>query len=676
MEDEKSQETGEDCEREEVRGIPAAPSTPPAPFARKEAEHIGFLTEVLDSIADPVCVKDRLHRWVFVNEGFCWFAGQKREALLGKSDYDFFPGGEADVFWQKDEEVFTSGRENTNEETITGSGGVTRTIVTKKRLYVGPSGQEYIVAIGRDVTAHKQIDEALKREKDKVQQYLDIAGVILLVIDEEQRVTMINRKGCEILGCPEEEILGKNWFESFLPEGTKKKVRSFFKKLLQGELDSLEYVESPVLTKDGDVRLIAWHNTILRNGEGKATGTLSSGEDITEKRRAEMELHEKGELLRQSQKLEAVGRLAGGIAHDFNNLLTAIIGFAELLRMSETLDAGQVLNIDEIRRAADRAANLTQQLLAFSRKQVLKPKVLNLNKLVAGIEKMLGRIIGENVQLITNLDAKLGLVKADPGQIEQVVMNLVVNARDSMPAGGLITVETKNLRLDEKYSSGRSGVVPGDYVRVAISDTGLGMDRATLDRIFEPFFTTKPKGKGTGLGLSTVYGIVKQSGGNIWVYSEEGKGTTFKIYLPRIEVNAEGGAGLTRTPVPEGGSELVLVVEDEDLVRKLICDSLKSFGYTALEAPSGGQAIEAWSGGNHPAPRLLITDVVMPEMSGKELADRLTAAHPEMKVLFISGYTENSIVHHGVLDRGIHFLEKPFSPQALAMKVREMLDTR
>jgi PAS domain S-box-containing protein len=382
---------------------------------------------------------------------------------------------------------------------------------------------------------------------------------------------------------------------------------------------------------------------------------------------------EREEQLRQSQKMEAVGRLAGGIAHDFNNLLTAINGYSELTMIQLKAEDPLLHNLEEIKKAGDRAASLTRQLLAFSRKQVLQPKVLDLNSLVAEIEKMLGRLIGEDIDLQTVLHNDLGSIKADPGQIEQVIMNLVVNARDAMPQGGKLTIETQNVYLDEEFAEQHIATNPGPYVMLAVSDTGTGMDEQTQARIFEPFFTTKEMGKGTGLGLSTVYGIVKQSGGNLWVYSELGQGTTFKVYLPRID---EGAAEYKRSAENEDafrGTETVLLAEDEEMVRKLSARVLEMYGYQVLEAANGGTAFlicERHQGNID----LLLTDVIMPEMSGRELANRLNELRPEMKVLFMSGYTDDAIVHQGVLDEDENFIQKPFTPNALGQKVREVLD--
>lgn len=385
-------------------------------------------------------------------------------------------------------------------------------------------------------------------------------------------------------------------------------------------------------------------------------------------------LRKSEEQLQQSQKLEAVGRLAGGVAHDFNNLLTAIIGYSDLaLRRLPERDPLQ-RDLEEIKKAGERASALTRQLLAFSRKQVLRPRVINLNEVIADLERMLRRTIGEDIVFKAKLQPDLGNVKADPSQMEQVIINLAVNARDAMPEGGKLLIETANICLDESYARQHVSVVPGNFVMVAVSDTGTGIDEETKRRIFEPFFTTKEAGKGTGLGLSTVYGIIKQSGGNIWVYSEVSRGTTFKVYLPRVSEDAELLRREAQKAEVPGGTETLLLVEDEQLVRDLSVEILSSLGYNILKAENGPAALELWK--QHPGKiDLLLTDVVMPEMSGRELAQRLQASHPEMRVLFMSGYTRDAIVHHGALDEGIQFMQKPFSPDGLALHVRKVLDS-
>jgi signal transduction histidine kinase len=385
-------------------------------------------------------------------------------------------------------------------------------------------------------------------------------------------------------------------------------------------------------------------------------------------------LHYTEKQLVQSQKLEAVGRLAGGISHDFNNLLTVILGYSDI--MKRNLQNGDPLrrNVDEILKASERAASLTRQLLAFSRKQVMQPKVFDLETVVSDLEKMLRRMIGEDIELRVTTEADLGNIKADPVQLEQVIMNLVVNARDAMPKGGKLSIEMANVYLDESYSQDHVSVVPGDYVMLAISDTGCGMDEETRQRIFEPFFTTKEQGKGTGLGLSMVYGIVKQSGGNIWVYSEEGHGTTFKIYFPRVTAQAEEYKRASNGLEIPGGNETILLVEDAEWVRTLARQVLETAGYRVLEAANADAAIRVCDRINGDPIDLLLTDVVMPGMSGKDMSRILLVKHPGMPVLYMSGYTDEAIVQHGVLEPGINFLQKPFTPAALASKVREVLD--
>ena len=395
--------------------------------------------------------------------------------------------------------------------------------------------------------------------------------------------------------------------------------------------------------------------------------------DVTERKRAEENLRVVDERLRAAQKMEAVGRLAAGIAHDFNNLLTAILGSTDLLLESLPADHPGREDALESRQAALRAADLTRQLLAFSRQQVLAPRTLDLNDVVRDVERMLRRLIGEDVELRTMLGSGLAAVRADPSQLEQVLVNLAVNARDAMPHGGTLTIETGNVVLDDAYLASQPLVAAGDYVMMAMSDTGTGMDAATQARVFEPFFTTKERGKGTGLGLATVYGIVKQSGGYIWVYSELNLGTTFKVYLPRAVGPAEPPITVPVTTRSLHGSETILVVEDQDEVRTLIRKILEARGYRVLAAANGAAALE--TAALHPDPiHLLVTDVVMPGMSGREVSLLLTTTRKAMRTLYLSGYTDESIVRHGVLEVGVEFLQKPFTADGLARKVREVLE--
>ncbi|HXD30230.1 MAG TPA: ATP-binding protein [Pyrinomonadaceae bacterium] len=397
--------------------------------------------------------------------------------------------------------------------------------------------------------------------------------------------------------------------------------------------------------------------------------------DVTERKKAENSLKELEDQLRQSQKLEAIGQLAGGVAHDFNNLLTAISGHSDMCLRRLDSDDPLRRRVEQIKKAGDRAAALTRQLLAFSRKQILQPKVIDLNDIVVDMNKMLRRLIGEDIHLMMGLGVDLGKVKADPNQIEQVLMNLSVNARDAMPKGGKLTIETSNVQVGEEFASYHMAVPPGQYVMLAVSDTGFGMDAGTQARIFEPFFTTKEVGKGTGLGLATVYGIVKQSGGTIWVYSEVDCGTTFKIYLPAIEGTSPYLHISDEERALQKGSETILLVEDEEIVREMATEILRESGYCVLEAKHGPEALTLcmkYDGQIH----LMLSDVVMPNMSGRELAELISPQRSNMKVLYMSGYTDDAIVHHGVLEEGTAFIAKPFSPDALSRKVREVLDAR
>jgi len=522
--------------------------------------------------------------------------------------------------------------------------------------------------LARDITERKRAEERLRHQLNFTEAITTSLGEGVYALDSRGRVTFMNPAAEAALGYSLAELLGQQMHETThfqYADGTPRPAKEcpLVEALKSGKIAE---VEDDVFTRsDGSLFHISYTSSPIITA-GQVVGVVVAFRDISERRTLE-------EQLRQSQKMEAIGQLAGGIAHDFNNLLTAIIGYSDLSLMPlKTADPLRHY-IGEIKKAGERAADLTRQLLAFSRKQVLQPKILDLNAVVADLEKMLQRLIGEDVELRTILDAKLGNIKADPGQIEQVIMNLAVNARDAMPAGGKLTIETANVYFNEGYTTRHIDVTPGAYIMMAVSDTGTGMDAATQKRIFEPFFTTKAVGKGTGLGLSTVYGIVKQSGGNIWVYSEPGWGTVFKVYLTRVGEDAQRYKPVGDQEEVFQGTETVLLTEDEEVVRKLARQVLEMYGYRVLEANNGGAALLICERYEESID-LLVTDVVMPEMSGRALSDRLSQLRPDMRVLYMSGYTDNAIIHETVLDEKSNFIQKPFAPDLLARKVREVLD--
>jgi PAS domain S-box-containing protein len=526
-----------------------------------------------------------------------------------------------------------------------------------------------VIEYVHDITERKRTEETLRKSEERFKELYDNAPLGYHEYDAEGRITRVNRTELEMLGYTAEEMLGRYVWD-FIVEGVSHEV---VKAKLGGKLPPDRAIERTYRRKDGIIFPVLIQDRLIKDDEGRITGIRTTIQDITERKRAEKEMADLQEQLRQSQRIEAIGRLTGGIAHDFNNLLTVIEGYSQLSLLQ--LKEGDPLkgNIEEIENASQRGADLTQQLLAFSRRQILEFKVLDLNTILRDLDKMLHRIIGEDIELVYLLSDDLGKVKTDPRQIEQVILNLVVNARDAMPFGGKLTIETSNVVLDEAYSHTHIALKPGHYVMLSVSDTGIGMSPEVKERIFDPFFTTKEVGKGTGLGLSTVHGIVSQSGGHIWVYSEYGKGATFKIYLPRVEEETLPLRVRDETAALPGGTETILLVEDEPSVRSLASRILRDYGYTVMEAANGDEALQIAKGHSEKI-HLLLADVVMPKIGGKDLADHLKSLRQDTKVLFTSGYTDNTIVHHGVLDPGVLFLQKPFSPEALLRKVREVLD--
>ncbi len=493
---------------------------------------------------------------------------------------------------------------------------------------------------------------------------------IILFDPEKGRVIEFNETAHCQLGYSREEFASLT-IRDIEARESQEEIEKKMHDVLKGEFVEFETTHR---TKEGEIRdVLVTKRFIKLTGRPVVHAIVR---DITEKRKAEDALAQSVEQLRQSQKIEAIGRLAGGVAHDFNNLLTVITGYCELMMIKIGEESPVWTDLQEISKSADRAAALTRQLLAFSRRQILQPKVLEIDTVVPEMDKMLRRLIGEDVHLVTLLGAGAGKVKADPSQIEQVIVNLVINSRDAMPDGGSITIETGTVELDEAFVRTHGGAWPGPHVMLAVSDTGCGMDPETLSKAFEPFFTTKEMGKGTGLGLSTVYGIVKQSGGCIYVYSELGHGTTIKIYLPRVTGETAKEEKLKAEFEDRlHGQETILLAEDEETLRNLASSILEGYGYTVLSAGNGEEALQLLNDSTR-VPHLLVTDVVMPKMGGKELSDRIKAIHPGTRVLFMSGYTDNAIVDQGVLKAGVLYLPKPFTPKGLARKVREVLGAK
>ncbi len=523
------------------------------------------------------------------------------------------------------------------------------------------TGQDEIAYLGDATNAmledleRTQLDRHEGRTRLSVM--MDKMPAVLWTTDTELRFTSGMGAGLETLGLRAQEMEGKSLFEYFHTDDPEFIAIAAHRKALTGQSVTYEI--------EWQKHVFDSHVQPLKGSDGQLLGVIGVALDITDRKHL-------ADQLRVSQKMQAVGELAGGVAHDFNNLLMIVKGHAEMLL--DRIDSSSARhNLEQIQGATERAATLTRQLLAFSRKQVLQPKVLDLNDVVAGMIKMFSRVIGENIDLAFLPGSKLAPVKADPGQMEQVLLNLVVNARDAMPDGGRLTIETCNVELDSVSASQHPVMEAGNYVMLIVTDTGCGMDAGTQARIFEPFFTTKGQGKGTGLGLATVYGVVKQSGGFIWVYSEVNHGSTFKIYLPQVNADLERGAPEKTSRGAHPGTETILFVEDEDSVRELVRDYLGKSGYRVLEAADGIQALEI-AAAHRGAIHILVTDVVMPRLSGRELVSRITAARPELKILYISGYTDDSIFRHGVLEGGVAFLQKPFNLKDLAQKIRQVLD--
>jgi PAS domain S-box-containing protein len=614
---------------------------------------------IIENVADSVFLTDATGRCLDVNPQGCTLTGRSREELLEISVTDTYV---------PEERVTAATR-----LAETGAGRVnvfTRRMLRKDGTVVLVEGTASLLPDGRGISTFRDVTDR-QRAEDQIREselrFRELAENVHEVFFIVGRALYVNPAYEKVFGQSREYAYSKPyaWIETVHPEDRDIALASE----RTAEQDrATTATEFRVVKPDGTIRWVRGQATPVQSAAGEIIRLVGTAEDITALKRTELQFH-------QAQKMEAVGRLAGGVAHDFNNLLTVILSYGELQLNEFAAGDAHRGDLEEIVSAAKRAAELTKQLLAFSRQQVLEPRVLDLNALVAGVHKMLKRVIGEDIDLVARAGADLGSVRADPGEIEQVLMNLVVNARDAMPNGGKLTIETANVELTDGQHGLSESVPPGPYTLLAVTDTGEGMDEATQSRIFEPFFTTKERGKGTGLGLSTVYGIVKQSGGHVAVYSEPGRGTSFKIYLPRVD-EANDAEHLRQThETIRGGSELILLVEDERAVRKITRTLLEKLGYSVIEADQPAAAL-ALADALSKSPDMIVTDVILPGMNGRELARMLESKWPDVKVLYLSGYAGDAIVRHGVLDEGVSFLGKPFTPDGLALKVRQVLDAK
>ncbi len=553
-------------------------------------------------------------------------------------------------------------------------GGQTRWINAVGEGVYDPQGHPVqMIGICWDITERKQAEEALRTSEANMRFIIKHDPSAIAVYDRDLRYIAVSDRFLKDYEILDEDIVGKHHYEVF-PE-IPQKWRDVHQRVMCGAIESEK--DDTFVRLDGSLTYNSWECRPWYDSDGSIGGIITYTEVTTDRKLAEDALRERDEQLRQSQKMEAVGQLAGGIAHDFNNLLTVIIGYGDLLLAREGIsDSPAAEDVKQIERAAERASALTRQILAFSRRQALRPSVVSLNEILVGIEPLLRRTLGENIKLASLQHPGLGHAEVDVHQFEQVLMNLALNARDAMPAGGRLTFETANVELDEDYCRTHPEVAPGSYVMLSVSDTGIGMDEAILQHVFEPFFTTKAPGQGTGLGLAMVYGTVKQSKGNIFVYSEPGKGTTFRIYLPLIAEREGAKVVVVPDETPHFGNERVMVVEDESSLRSLIERVLGEAGYEVRCFGSADEAMVILEQ-DHVDVDLLLTDVVLPgAMQGNDLARRVRISRPDLPVLYMSGYTRDAIVHAGRLDEGVNLLEKPFTTEALARKVRSVLDER
>lgn len=655
---------------------------------RKRAEDALLESEeryrsLMQAAPDPIIVYDSEGTVTYLNSAFTEVFGWTLEERLGKRLDDFVPEEETSETREAIDRITLEGRTVSLETQRRTKNGRILDVQASGALFKDREGKAAgMIVIHRDVTDKKLMEKALKESEEQYRKLyeetertsllyrtlLDASPDPIVVYDIEGVPLYLNPSFTRLFGWTLEDVAGKTI--DFVPPECWPETILHIEKVLRGE--HFANFETKRRTKDGRLIDVSVSGATFFGTDGKASGSVIQLRDITDRKKAEEQRVRLEEQLRQSQKIEAIGLLAGGIAHDFNNLLTAMLGYTNLLMKQLPEGSLQQERLSQIHSAAERAASLTQQLLAFSRKQVLDVRVIDLNEVIVNMEGMLRRLIGERINLSFTFGSSAAGIKADVGQIEQILMNLVVNARDAMPNGGKLSIETATEDLDEEYGRVGTEVKPGPYVVLAVSDTGQGMDAHTRDRVFDPFFTTKAKDVGTGLGLSTVYGIAKQHEGHITLYSEPGRGSAFKVYFPLAGDDPELIDRTVSAPEKLQGVETVLVVEDEQVVRQLVCDVLDMLGYTTLVAADAEEALRI-SEEHEGAIHLLLTDVVLPKMDGRSLYEQLSKDRPNMLVLYVSGYTQDAIVHHGVLDRGVQFLQKPFNVDKLAVKVREVL---
>ncbi len=638
---------------------------------RREAEEALRLTQLsVDCAGDFIHWIGRDGRVHYASDSSCRRLGYSREEMLTKTIFDLDPIMPPDA-WPEHWLLVKRCGSVTFESLFQTKAGEAFPVEISAN-HVESAGREFVFGFARDITERKQMEAALKESEERYRLLADATSDLIYSYDTTLELTGINRAAARSLGLEPSEALGKPLDQLGFPEPTLAQWKRMTQEVINTRNAVREVVEVAVPPGES-----FFYDTVLQpvmDAGGDIVGFRGGSRDITERKRAEKALHESEQQLRQAQKMEAVGQLAGGIAHDFNNLLTVIIGNSSLMQASMNPEDANLELVADIREVAERAAALTRQILAFSRRQLLKPEVLLLNDVVTSLDTLLKRTLGEDIDLSFSMAPDLLRTEVDPHQIEQVLLNLALNSRDAMPSGGILRVETNNVRLDTSFCEDHSGIQPGAYVVLSVSDTGIGMDEEVKSHIFEPFFTTKEVGKGTGLGLSTVFGIVKQSGGSVFVYSEPGQGTTFKVYLPVAQTDADEIDGVLPVVDTKGGAETILVVEDEPSVQELVVRILCRAGYQVLRAGSMEHADMALEQVASP-PDLLLTDVILPGGSdGRGLAEKLCGLYPDLKVIFMSGYTRGSVVHDGRLDEDIEFLEKPFTPDALLTKVRAVLD--